>query len=59
MMIFGDRRMKEINEDGIDRSKYRIAMNIMALGAVTEDDIAKATGLSVEMGNEMAEAKAS
>lgn len=59
MMSFGDRRMKEINEDGIDRSKYRIAMNIMALGAVTEDDIAKATGLSVEMGNEMAEAKAS
>lgn len=59
MMSFGDRRMKEINEEGIDRSKYRIAMNMMALGAVTADDIAKATGLSVEMGNEMAEAKAS
>ena len=59
MMSFGDRRMKEINEEGIDRSKYKIEMNIMALGAVTADDIAKATGLSVEMVNEMAEAKAS
>ena len=52
-MSFGDRRMNEISEESIERSKYRIAMNIMAFGAVPADDIAKATGLSVEMGNEM------
>ena len=63
MESYYDKCMKDIYdegmEEGAEQSKIEIAMNLMALGTVSIDDIAKATGLSVEKITELAGAKAS
>ncbi len=59
MESYYDRCMKEIFDEGAEQKQIEVAMNLMELGSVSIDDIAKATGLSVEKITELAGAKAS
>ena len=54
METYLDKYDRENIEKGRRESQIKIAMNLIALGTVSYEDISKATGLSIETINELA-----
>ena len=46
--------MEEMREDTKIRNTIQIALNLLALGSVSKEDIAKVTGLTLEKVKELA-----
>lgn len=47
--------MEESNREAVKQNSYRIAMNFIRMGVGTEEDIAKATNLTLEEVQALAE----
>ncbi len=48
----------EIRQEGAEQNSVEIAMNLLALGKISIEDIATATGLPIDRINELANKKA-
>ena len=58
MTEYYDKWEKEVAEEAIESNSLEIAMNLIVKGKLSYEDIADATGLSIEKVTELARAKA-